>query len=226
MIYELKDMAEAAVEAAVDEWRKGVANVGDEDRITQYFDNGGPIWSRWLRRQTKGDGYTYRQGSGVDYCGFFVGWVFSQVPYYLPPFECASGLEKPRIKQSVVTYVLPSGARMGDLSKWVQAKTAPAKHVTIGNARAGDVLIMQRQNGGHHLMIALAAPKLIDGELFVATVEGNARGHGPDPKWSGDPYDLGDGNPNYHGVVRRIRPASEIDQVRRLGMVHFEMIEI
>jgi hypothetical protein len=210
MIYSIEQIRSAAIEAALVEWQDEITNVGSESRITAYFDNGGSTWRNWLRAQSGcQNGYVYRQGSGVDYCGMFVAWAYSRAGFFLAPHVC--GAEKPRLKQGLVTHVFPSTYRLQSSARWTNGGAPPARPITSVNIQPGDVVVVMtgaNKPYGDHIALALAAPSGGNVEL----VEGNAQGSGP--------------NGPIRGVVKRIRPLSKVARVYRLEAHHFDMVKM
>lgn len=199
----------AAIDAALGEWHAEIENVGGEDRITEYFDLGGPIWQRWLRAQAGCQyGYVYRQGSGVDYCGFFAAWCYAKAGLFLPPFVC--GEDKPRLKQGLIINAFPSTYRLDSSERWIKGGSPPAQKIGRHQIEPGDIVVIKtgaNKPYGDHVTIALEAPK--GGAAgTVATIEGNARGSGP--------------NGIIRGVVKRHREIDRVARVYRLEPHHFE----
>lgn len=144
---------EKILAAALLEWEKSIESARNQDVITGYFDANG--WRAWLRSQPGCEGgYVRRVGSGVDYCGHFLGAMGA-------PYDIAN-------------KILPSTYRI-HATKDPRIKKYPP--IEVRRADIITVVTGKNKSYGDHFCIV----ESVDGD-FVHTVEGNASGTLPSGK--------------------------------------------
>lgn len=204
MTYTAKHLRLAFLEIARREWKTPIRSYHDQDRITQYWDACG--WGRWLRNQPGcKNGYVRQQGSGVDYCGIFLGFCGLHVGEALENGVCLPV----RLRPAIASVILASTQRITERGRWADPRVAmsPIEPVHVRSVSPGDIITVATSGrfvgGDHYAIVEDVQPG------FVTTIEGNASGQ------------LGDGTTG-HGVIFRTRPLDSIRRVYRFTEEHFE----
>lgn len=173
------------VERALKEWKRVVMEPPglNWQRIDAYIR--GPAGLSWPSAALKdsSDSKRYRRNGQFQWCGAFAAWAW--------------GL---RLKPEIRKKYLASCYR---LDTWT---TSGARRVSLEELLPGDIIVMGPSAKLAHIGLCVSPPHFDDGTTSIETVEGNARGIGPDGQ-------------KYEGVIRRWRPLSAPDD--RVYRVHF-----
>jgi hypothetical protein len=205
MKYTGEQLRHAMLVMARREWHRPVKSVGNQARITEYWDACG--WGRWLRASAGCEsGYRLQRGSGVDYCGIFLAFCGLKVGEALEDGQCVPV----RLRHGVANHVLPSTYRMTEPEKWKAAGLPLLEPIASRAVMPGDIITVATGRGKHYGDHFCIVDEVIPGA--VTTIEGNTTG-------------LLGNQQNGHGVVFRTRPFSAIRRVYRLGPEHFEMMD-
>jgi hypothetical protein len=205
MRYTAEQLRQAMLVMARREWHRPVKSVGNEARITEYWDACG--WGRWLRASPGCEnGYKLQRGSGVDYCGIFLGFCGLKVGEALEDGQCVPV----RLRYGVANNVLPSTFRVTEEAKWKAAGLPVIEPLATRAVMPGDIITVATGRGKHYGDHFAIVDEVVAGA--VTTIEGNTTG-------------LLGNQQNGHGVIFRTRPFSGIRRVYRLGLEHFEMMD-
>jgi hypothetical protein len=207
MRYTGEQLRKAMLVMARREWLRPVKSIGapGEARITEYWDACG--WGAWLRENPGcAKGYKRVQGSGVDYCGIFLGFCGLKVGEALEDGQCVPV----RLRRSVANHVLPSTYRMTEPDRWKAAKVPFLEPIAHRAVEPGDIITVATGRNKHYGDHFAIVDEVMAGGL--CTIEGNASGK------------LGD-QTDGHGVIFRTRPFSAIRRVYRLGPEYFEEMD-
>lgn len=216
----IRDIREAWILAALNQWDRNVRDEHQSPTIKHYFRSVG--WGFWVDDQ---DGY--RNNAKHAWCGIFQGYCGLRIGEFLAPNQCVPIYLSPEIAK----YVLPSTARAASIRRWRQAgvdlpltyrphaadqwsevndggfKTSAdvLQRGTIATIAARDYGDERNEYGGHWILIAEHSGD------YVRTIEGNASGKLPDGTTG-------------EGVIRRERKVSDIRRVYHLDFRHFEFL--